>query len=96
MGSLEAQLLDNYLLASDLMSASNDRKKALLLHSLGAEGQRIFYTLPVLSPTVSAGKTTSGPTINVYEQAFLILEKHFSLIVNIVAERFVSANVPNN
>ena len=36
----------NYLLAMDGSSFSAARKKAILLHCLGMEGQRIYDTLP--------------------------------------------------
>ena len=39
-------LYKNYLVASGLENLSDKRKKALLLHNLGVEGQRIFQTLP--------------------------------------------------
>ena len=49
------------------------RKRALLLHCLGAEGQRIFYTL------------TDGGTS--YESAVTALCAHFKPPINVVVER---------
>ena len=49
------------------------RKRAILLHCLGAEGQRIFYALP-----------DSGTSL---EQAVAALQKHFIPKVNVVVER---------
>ncbi|KAG0427010.1 hypothetical protein HPB47_025912 [Ixodes persulcatus] len=39
-----------YLLASGAAEFPPERRKALLLHCLGAEGQRIFNTLPDTKP----------------------------------------------
>ena len=36
---------ETYLLATGLDSATSERKRAILLHLLGAEGNRIFNTL---------------------------------------------------
>ncbi|PIK59082.1 hypothetical protein BSL78_03964 [Apostichopus japonicus] len=86
------QLFMNYLLASDLLTATPERKQALLLHSLGAEGQRIFYTLPQPVPpptTTPATPTSSAPdTADIFEQTLQILQSHFQPMVNVVAERF--------
>jgi len=38
---------ENYLLAMSELDLPEERKCALLIHCLGAEGQRLFYTLMV-------------------------------------------------
>ncbi|KAL1480457.1 hypothetical protein MTO96_051012 [Rhipicephalus appendiculatus] len=43
------RIFENFLLASGASVCTPDRRNALLLHSLGVEGQRIFYTLPLPS-----------------------------------------------
>ncbi|KAK5895593.1 hypothetical protein CgunFtcFv8_009273 [Champsocephalus gunnari] len=35
---------ETFIVAAGLAEANDDRKKALLMHSLGSEGQRIFRT----------------------------------------------------
>ncbi len=61
-----------------MINASGDewpeaRTRALLLHCLGTEGQRIFYTLP-----------DSGDTL---DSAIAALQTHFNPKINVVAER---------
>ena len=68
-------MFQNYLL---VVGAAGDRwpeerKKALLLHSLGTEGQRLFYMLP-----------SQGTTM---EEALTALKAHFYPKRNTVAER---------
>ena len=60
---------------------SHARKKALLLHCLGVEGQRIFSTLPGSSTSHPKG---SEPFIYTLE----ILKSHFEPTLNVVAERY--------
>lgn len=50
------------------------RKRATLLHCLGAEGQRIFYSLP-----------DTGTT---FDEAVKALKDHFIPKVNVVVERY--------
>ncbi|KAI2660383.1 Transposon Ty3-G Gag-Pol polyprotein [Labeo rohita] len=69
------RMFQNYLL---VVGASGDawpieRKRALLLHCLGTEGQRLFYTLP-----------NQGDSM---EDAIVALKAHFAPRRNIVAER---------
>lgn len=69
------KMFDNYML---VIAASGDgwpdaRKRAVLLHALGTEGQRLFYTLP------NAGDT--------YDTAIAALKEHFVPKVNVIAER---------
>ncbi|KAJ8048227.1 hypothetical protein HOLleu_00459 [Holothuria leucospilota] len=96
------QLFTNYLLAADLTNATPERKQALLLHCVGAEAQRIFYTLPQpVSPTSSTSTTTPStaastdtsdttgtPGRDIYQQTLNLLNLHFSPTVSVVAERF--------
>lgn len=68
-------MFDNYML---VIAATGDswpeaRKRAVLLHALGTEGQRIFYSLP-----------NTGTT---YKSALEALNKHFVPKVNVIAER---------
>lgn len=57
-----------------------ERKKALLLHCLGAEGQRIFYSLDTASVTSS--------TQDAYQKALGAIEAYFVPRINVVAERY--------
>ncbi|KAK6493672.1 hypothetical protein HHUSO_G25 [Huso huso] len=69
------KMLENYMLVIDATGAAwpEARQRAVLLHCLGTEGQRIFYTLP--------------DTDRTYGSAVTALEKHFSPKINVVAER---------
>ncbi|XP_024116738.1 uncharacterized protein LOC112138415, partial [Oryzias melastigma] len=71
------KMFRNYLLV--LAASGNEwpeeRKKALLLHTLGTEGQRLFYTLPEQGTTM--------------EDAMKALKAHFNPKQNAVAERHV-------
>lgn len=49
------------------------RKRAVLLHALGTEGQRLFYALP-----------NTGTT---FDSAVEALKRHFVPKVNVIAER---------
>ena len=72
------RMFDNYLLAIDSSEFSAERKQAILLHALGPEGQRIFYSLPLLGDTSD----------DVYTKAIKTLDKYFKPKVNVVAERY--------
>ncbi len=68
-------MFENYLL---VIHAEGDdwpdtRKRATLLHCLGKEAQRIFYTLPNMGTT--------------YASALTALRAHFVPEVNTIAER---------
>jgi hypothetical protein len=67
----------NYLLAIGSESFDAERKRALLLHCLGLEGQRIFNTLPDVASEQDA-----------YEKAVTALKIHFQPTVNVVSERY--------
>ena len=63
-----------YLLASGADDLPDKRKRALLLHCLGCEGQNVFSNLK------DAGDT--------YKAAMVALEAHFAPKVNVVSERY--------
>ncbi|KAJ8364836.1 hypothetical protein SKAU_G00136670 [Synaphobranchus kaupii] len=65
---------ENYLLAMSEVDLPDARKRALLIHCLGAEGQRLFYTL-----TVADEK---------YDTAREAIQNFFTPKVNVVAERY--------
>lgn len=75
------RLFKNYLLASGSDVHSSARRKALLLHCLGVEGQRLYYALPH-----TAGKEESGPS-DEYDAAVATLDAYFTAKTNIVVER---------
>ncbi|KAH9359505.1 hypothetical protein HPB48_016687 [Haemaphysalis longicornis] len=57
------RIVENFLLASGASDLWPDRRKALLLHSLGVEGQRIFHTLPLQSSgNAKPGEPTTTDT----------------------------------
>ena len=67
---------ETYIIATGGESFSAQRKKAILLHCLGFEGQRIYNSLPPYS--------TSGAG-NVHTRAVHVLGGHFKKRVNVVA-----------
>ena len=67
------RVFDNYVLAMG-EELSDARKRALLIHCLGAEGQRIFYTLTVVDDK--------------YATALTAIQELFVPKVNVVAERY--------
>ncbi|XP_064488523.1 uncharacterized protein K02A2.6-like [Ornithodoros turicata] len=60
----------------------------MLLHALGTEGQRIFYTLsvPAVPSEQSSGDSTTA-TVNVYKEALATLEKRYAENYNVMVER---------
>lgn len=75
---------DNFLSAIDGDGYNTARKKALLLHCLGPEGQRIFKNLPDIpadDPDITAQTTD-------YVKARIILDRHFGPKTNVVADRY--------
>ncbi|KAH6936449.1 hypothetical protein HPB50_017558 [Hyalomma asiaticum] len=84
------QMFDVYLVASGAAKFAPGRRKAILLHCLGAEGQRIYQTLP-------AGLTAAAPAVKdadaaaaiseEYNTALVALRHHFSTSCNVVVER---------
>lgn len=96
------RIFENFLLASGASDCTPDRRKALLLHSLGVEGQRIFYTLPLPSsdnakpgeqtaidkiPAASKGIADTRTEASSYDIAVAALHTHFITASNVVAER---------
>lgn len=69
------RIFENYLRVIDATGESwpDVRRRAVLLHCLGTEGQRIFYSLPNIGTT--------------YKDAEAALKAYFVPITNIVAER---------
>ncbi|XP_077541262.1 uncharacterized protein LOC144153500 [Haemaphysalis longicornis] len=53
------QIFENYLLASGASEFPPERRKALLLHSLGVEGQRVFSSLPLPTDASQTGESTA-------------------------------------
>ena len=70
---------ENYVLAMGGSDCPAPRKKALLLHCLGLEGQRIYNSLP---PRANPPEGS-----NDYKDAVFVLESHFKPRVNVVAMR---------
>ncbi|KAH6943062.1 hypothetical protein HPB50_015011 [Hyalomma asiaticum] len=52
--------LNNYLLASGAPDFKPKRIKALLLHSLGVEDRRAFFTLPLTSDATQIGESAAS------------------------------------
>ena len=80
-------LFETYMIASNSTKFGDERRRALLLHCLGPEGQRVYHTLP---PTVTpeSGQEQGAADVGSYEEAFARLDKHFSPAVNVVAARY--------
>ena len=68
------KLFDNYLLAIGGSNFAAERKRALLIHCLGTEGQRLYNTLPL--------------TDDSYDGSVAALQTFFTPKVNVVAERY--------
>ena len=69
-----------FLLAIGGSSFKPDRKRAILLHCLGMEGQRIFNTIPDFD--------TIPSDTNSFDFAIKLLEKQFAETVKVAAERY--------
>ena len=71
---------ENYLVASGGTNNPVARKKELLLHCLGKEGQRVFQNLlDHDNPPAGASE---------YDKALLVLEKHYGPKNSVVAEHY--------
>ena len=66
---------NNYLLATGIDGLPEDRKIAILIHCLGAEGERVYNTLAKTTPTT-------------FNDACALLEAHFKPTVNVISERY--------
>ncbi|PAA89168.1 hypothetical protein BOX15_Mlig023350g2, partial [Macrostomum lignano] len=76
-------LFDNYLMAAGLDTLPDVRKRALLLHCLGAEGQRIFAAMqPPPSQNSDGEQTPLG-----FDETVKLLKEQFGGKTNVVAER---------
>nr|XP_037288019.1 uncharacterized protein LOC119180969 [Rhipicephalus microplus] len=89
------QTLTVYLLASGAAEFPPARRKAILLHCLGAEGQRVYRTLPAGS-NAAAPASAAAPEVqekppaaatDEYEAALSALQQQFSTSCNVVVER---------
>ncbi|XP_077976286.1 uncharacterized protein LOC144432100 [Styela clava] len=74
-------LFQNYMVATDHTELLAARKKAILLHCLGAEGQRLFYTL-------TEDAVVFDENDDVYFKAVKMLEEYFQPAVSVIAERY--------
>ncbi|XP_075529201.1 uncharacterized protein LOC142560760 [Dermacentor variabilis] len=78
------QMLYVYLLASGAAAFKPEQRKAILLHRLGADGQRIYQGL-------HAGTNTAAPSVvappDEYDSALAALRHQFSTSRNFIIER---------
>uniref|UniRef100_L7M305 Putative tick transposon n=1 Tax=Rhipicephalus pulchellus TaxID=72859 RepID=L7M305_RHIPC len=93
------KMFNVYLVTSGAAEFAPGRRKAILLHCLGAEGQRIYQTLPAGSsaaapaaPGAAAladedGDKSAAATSDEYDTALVALRHHFSTSCNVVVER---------
>ena len=68
------RLFYNYMTATNYAELASNRKKAVLLHLIGLEGQTVYYCL----------RTDTQIANNTYEQVSQCLESHFADEVNVV------------
>ena len=81
----------NYMEASGATECRPERKKAIFLHCLGMEGQRIYYALP--EPTVTVKKTEgNADDTDVYLDAIQKVEAHFKPVNNVLTSRIKFGN----
>ncbi|XP_077539836.1 uncharacterized protein LOC144152440 [Haemaphysalis longicornis] len=82
------RVFKNYLLASGSDAHTPARRKALLLHCLGVEGQRVYYALPEQKPSAPpAAEKEESSTSDEYEAAVAALDAYFTAKTNVVVER---------
>ncbi|XP_038063014.1 uncharacterized protein K02A2.6-like [Patiria miniata] len=72
-------MFETYTVASAANTYPAVRKRALLLHCLGTEGQRVFHTLP---------QENAGENEDEFDSALRVLDRHFKPKLNVVAERY--------
>ena len=72
------RLFNNYMTATNYAELASNRKKAILLHLIGLEGQTVYYSL----------RDDTQIANNTYEQVLQCLENHFADKVNVVSERY--------
>ncbi|XP_071954180.1 uncharacterized protein [Antedon mediterranea] len=75
------EFFTNYTLASGSDRWNAERRKALLLHCLGTEGQRIYSSLP-------EREIDPNDDVNSYDATVAKLRAHFNPRLNVVAERY--------
>uniref|UniRef100_A0A8C2H5W5 Uncharacterized protein n=1 Tax=Cyprinus carpio TaxID=7962 RepID=A0A8C2H5W5_CYPCA len=84
---------DNYLLAIGGDKVTDERKRALLIHCLGAEGQRLYNTLPLehdeYSRTVSALTTFFQPKVNVVAERYRFRQR--AQLVGELTDHYIAA-----
>nr|XP_050042779.1 uncharacterized protein LOC126539992 [Dermacentor andersoni] len=90
------QMFNVYLLASGAAAFKPEKRKAILLHCLGAEGQRIYQTLHAgasaaapATPSAAAfadDKSVMAPP-DEYDSALAALRHQFSTSRNVIIER---------
>ena len=77
------KMFKNFMLASGAKDFDDKRKRAILLDSLGSEGQRIFYSFIELKKDakgkikIEPGETFTDADDSVYVQSLLMLERCF-------------------
>ncbi|XP_064469674.1 uncharacterized protein LOC135384402 [Ornithodoros turicata] len=86
-GAQWRRMFENYLDCVTDATLSSKRKKALLLHALGKEGQRIFFTLPVPQVTASPSTDKKEEASDPYAEAIATLEARYAETFNVIAER---------
>ena len=74
-------LFETYYLACGATRFADERKRALLLHCLGPEGQRVFHTLPAIA-------VEGADDVDSYAAAVQRLNGHFTPAINVVSERY--------
>ncbi|XP_072143117.1 uncharacterized protein, partial [Dermacentor andersoni] len=82
------QMFNVYLLASGAAAFKPEQRKAILLHCLGAEGQRIYQTLHAGTSAAARAddKSVVAPP-DEYDSALAALRHQFSTSRNVIIER---------
>ncbi|KAH7932989.1 hypothetical protein HPB49_006211 [Dermacentor silvarum] len=91
------RMFENFLLASGASDFKPERRKTLLIHSLGVEGQRIFSSVLLTSNAAQSGESTASgkrsedigdvAQPSVYDETIETFKQHFTSTSNVVAER---------
>lgn len=89
MEATERHVFNNYLLAMGGDAHGLTQRKTLVLHCLGVEGQRIFYTLSEMHPPIpepseppEGQKTPTAP--DKCDVALVVIKSYFVATSNIV------------
>ena len=82
-------MFENYLVASGGETFQPRRKMALLLHCLGTEGQRIYFSLP---EPITIKQEDISEVNNCYTQAMERVEKHYLVPENKLTTRIKFKN----